>query len=146
MELNRYEKFLLENDVYWFVSTGRRGDIYKGVWFQKLPEENRYNLALGDIDGKTGLVEFHELSGNGDARMVFATIADIVDEYTATHPDREIFVSGNSPDKKRSYSLMIARYLGEIRLEFDLWGANVGEAFREFEPDEMYDAILLKRK
>ena len=147
MRLEKYEKFLWQQDVYWFVSIGKQGYIYKGVLFQLLPDQsNRFNLAMGDIDLQTGVMEFDELSGNGDARKVFATIGDIVNEYTEIYPDREIFVSGNTEDKKRSYSFMTAWYLEEIKVDFDVWGAEEGDEFEPFEKDKIYDAILVKRK
>jgi hypothetical protein len=101
---------------------------------------------MGDINLKTGSIEFDELSGNGDARKVFATIGDIVREYTEMYPEREIFVSGNTDDKKRSYSFMTSWYLEEIRVEFDVWGADQGGEFELFRKDKVYDAILVRRK
>lgn len=147
MRLEKYDKFLWQKDVYWFVSVGKQGDIYKGVLFQSLPSHsNRFNLAMGDINLQTGLVEFDELSGNGDARKVFATVADIIDDYTAIYPEREIFVSGNTTDKKRSYSFMTGWYLHEIKIAFQIWGADEDGEFKPFEKDKIYDAILVKRK
>jgi hypothetical protein len=57
-----------------------------------------------------------------------------------------LFVSGNTNEKKRSYSLMIGFYLEEIRKDFDVWGADEDEEFEQFEKDKIYDAILVKRK
>lgn len=42
MKLSKYEISLFREDAYWFVSSGRQGDIYKGVLFQPLPDNNRY--------------------------------------------------------------------------------------------------------
>jgi hypothetical protein len=78
MELNKYQISLFQKDAYWFMSSGKQGTIYKGVLFQQLPQYNWFNLAMGDIDPKSGKIEFDELTGNGDARKVFATIAEIV--------------------------------------------------------------------
>ncbi len=146
MKLSKYEISLLQKDVYWFVSTGKQGDIYKGILFQPLLEPNRYNLAMGDIDLRTGQMEFDELSGNGDARKVFATIGNIVQEYMDIHPEREIFVSGNTDDKKRSYSFMTGWYLEEIQADFEVRGAFEGQPFEPFEKDKVYYSILVKRK
>jgi hypothetical protein len=149
MKLTKYKKSLYQEDVYWFVSTGKQGDIYKGVLFQNMEDPdhpNWFNLAMGDINLKTGQMEFEELSGNGDARKVFSTIGDIVQEYTDIHPEREIFVSGNTEEKKRSYSFMTSWYLEEIKVNFDVWGADQGGEFEPFEKDKTYDAILVTRK
>jgi hypothetical protein len=146
MKLDKYEISLLQKDAYWFVSSGKLGDIYKAVFFQPLPHHNRYNLAMGDINLRTGEIEFDELSGNGDARKVFATIGDIVNEYTKSYPDRVIFVAGNTEDKKRSYSFMTGWYLDEILIDFNVWGADAGGELKSFEKDKTYDAILVKRK
>lgn len=101
---------------------------------------------MGDINLQTGQMEFDELSGNGDARTVFATIGDIVEEYTSFYPEREIFISGNTEEKKRSYSFMTGWYLEEIRVQFDVWGGNQDGEFEPFEKDKVYDAILVRRK
>src|SRR4051794_26184582 len=111
MKLSIYEISLWQEDAYWFVSTGRQGDVYKGVLFQPLSEPDRFNLAMGDINLETFEMEFDELSGNGDARKVFATIGEIVKGYTDSYPEREIFISGNTDDKKRSYSFLTGWYL-----------------------------------
>lgn len=146
MNQSKYEIFLLQKDVYWFISSGKQGDIYKGVIFQQLPDYNRFNLAMGDIKLRTGQMEFDELSGNGDARKVFATIGEIVEEYTKIYPDRIILVSGNTDEKKRSYSFMTGWYLDDILNDFDVWGAKEGVEPEPFEKDKIYDAILVKRK
>jgi hypothetical protein len=146
MELEKYEISLLQKDGYWFVSSGKQGDVYKGVWFQSFPESEWFNLAMGDINLQTGKVEFDELTGNGDARRVFATVGEIVRRSTASFPERKIFMSGNTPDKRRSYSFMTGWYLDEIQEEFDVWGAHTGGEFQSFEKDKVYDAILVKRK
>jgi len=146
MNLSKYEISLLREDAYWFVSSGKQRDIYKGVLFQPLPELNRFNLALGDINLQTGQMEFDELSGNGDARKVFATISEIVKVYTEAYPEREIFVSGNTDDKKRSYSFMTGWYLEEILMDFKVWGLLFGQEFEPFQKDKTYDGILVRRK
>jgi len=146
MNLNKYEISLWQEDAYWFISLGKQGHIYKIVLFQELPEDNRFNLAMGDINIRTMETEFNELSGNGDARTVFATIGEVVKEYTEAHPEREIFVSGNTDDKKRSYSFMTGWYLEEILIDFEVWGLPFGEEFEPFQKDKTYDGILVKRK
>jgi len=146
MELSKYEVSLWQEDAYWFVSKGKKGGIYKGVLFQALPEPNRYNLAMGDINLQTTEMEFDELSENGDVRKIFATVASVVMEYTAIYPEREIFVSGNTDDKKRSYSFMTSWYLDEIQADFEVWGAFNGQPFEPFKKDKVYFSILVKRK
>jgi hypothetical protein len=55
-------------------------------------------------------------------------------------------VSGNNKEKKRSYSFMTSWYLEEIKVDFDVWGADEGGEFEPFEKDKIYDAILVTRK
>ena len=146
MSLSKYEIFLLQKDVYWFVSTGKQGDIYKAVLFQPLQELHRFNLAMGDINLETGEMEFDEMSGNGDARKVFATVGGIVKGYTENYPEREILIVGNTDAKRRSYSLMTSWYLDEIQSDFEVWGALKDEPFERFEKGKLYYSILAKRK
>lgn len=85
MRLSKYPVNIHDENTYWFISTGRTGNIIKAVLFQELPEDNRVNLAMGDA-GKTGEINFEDLSNNGDTRKVFNTIGKIVKNYTKSHP------------------------------------------------------------
>ncbi len=43
----------MEKYIYWFVSAGKQGDIYKAVLFQSQPlHSNRFNLAMGADEGR----------------------------------------------------------------------------------------------
>lgn len=106
MKLSRYPAYKDNENSFWFISNGKAGNIAKAVFFQELPEENRFNLAMGDYQKVTDEINFKELTNNGDARKVFVTIAHIVEYYTSKHPEREIFLAGNTNDKKRAYSIM----------------------------------------
>lgn len=145
MRLSKYQVYQANEDAFWFVSTGPKGKIIKAVLFEELDAPNRFNLGMGDWNRETDTIEDLELSGNGDARKIFATIAEIVRIYTNDNPEREIFLTGNTDDKKHTYSIMTSAFLEEITVGFNLWGA-IGEDFEPFEKGKVYAAILLKRK
>jgi len=48
MNLNQYKFYTNDENSFWFISNGKAGKIIKAVLFQELPEENRFNMAMGD--------------------------------------------------------------------------------------------------
>ncbi|HEX8277162.1 MAG TPA: hypothetical protein VF540_00645 [Segetibacter sp.] len=78
MRLSKYQVYQANEDAFWFISTGPMGEITKAVLFDEIGIPNRFNLGMGDWDQETDTIEDLELSGNGDARKIFATIAEIV--------------------------------------------------------------------
>ncbi len=148
MRLSKYRAYQDKEDKnwFWFESIGLKGTITKAVVFEELPEPNRFNLGMGDYNETKGEVDDINFTNNGDARKVFATIGEIVKAYTSLHPEREIFITGNTIGKKDIYSIMVSAFLTEINNEFNIWGANVGGEYETFRKDKIYDAILVKRK
>lgn len=146
MKIRNYQAYRNDENTFWFISNGTRGEIIKHITFQKLPASNQYNLALGDYNVETNEIEYSELSNNGDARKVFATVGVIVQNYTTAFPGREIFVMGNSSEKSRAYNFMVSAYYSEIIEMFEVFGAYGGEFFEPFIKDKIYDAILVRRK
>lgn len=145
MNLTTYDFFINDENSFWFKSDGKAGSIIKAVLFQELPEENRFNLAMGDFEGGSG-INFSNLSNNRDTRKVFSTVGSIVLEYLTVFPTREIFIAGNTQKKRDLYSFMVSAYIEEISQTFDIFGADEGELFEEFVKDKIYDNILVRRK
>ena len=148
MRLKKYKVYQTDEDYFWFTSTGHMGEVIKVVIFEDVqqPGVDRYNLAMGDYDPIAGKAEYEELTGNNDARTVFATIADIVDHYTEQYPGRQIFVKGNTKKKERLYSVMISNYIANISVDFNVWGVDIDQSPVPFEIGKVYPGILVKRK
>ena len=71
MELPKYQISTNEDQtVFKFVSDGPNGKIIKIVLYQPMNEPDLYNLALGDLDYKTGEIDFDIRTNNGDRDMI----------------------------------------------------------------------------
>lgn len=68
-----YEFFIPDQEHrYDFVSVGK-AVIRKVILFEKLDEENLFNLVLGDITNE-GKVDVYAISDNGDMVKVIVTV------------------------------------------------------------------------
>ena len=103
-----------------FVSTGER-IIRKVIIYQKLPFENIYNLALGDID-EHGQTDYEITSDNGDRDLILATVIQTMIAFFEQYPKASIFIAGSTPSRTRLYQVVIARELAEIQKRFDVMG------------------------
>jgi hypothetical protein len=156
MKQQPYEISATEDlNTYVFMSSGRRGDVFKVVQFTHLRVEaspERYNLALGDWVNDR--VDPENVTNNGDIGKVMATIGAIVLYYTSHFSSREIFVSGSTPERSRLYQMLVSNNLEEIEHDFDVYGIRyVKDGSDELEPhaqrfkkNETYGAILVIRK
>lgn len=141
--------------TYVFVSSGRRGDIFKVVQFTHLLIEaspNRYNIALGDwVQDK---VDAENITNNGDIKKVMMTVGAIILYYTNHFPEREIFVSGSTRERSRLYQMLVSNNLKEIEVNFKVYGirylkdrsVELARYAESFKKNETYGAILVIRK
>ncbi len=148
MEQNSYEvKVSQDRQQYWFVSSGKNGDITKVVTMQTMKRAGRFNLALADeINGK---LDYKSKTDNGDLDYVFATISEIVIYFTKFFPASEIFITGNTPVKTRLYQMKVSNNLEWINNEFEVFGMTDESGNGDFTPFKMginYKGILVTRK
>jgi len=144
MEIGKYEINQTNERRYWFISTGRNGHIAKVVDFQETIEINVFNLAMGDfINGK---IDYENVTDNGDAIQVLATIATIVEHYTSFFHGHSIFITGDTPVKTRLYQMHILHNLDEIQKSgYLVKGYWYGEFPEPFIKSKNYIAFLVKR-
>lgn len=82
MELPKYQISTNEDQtVFKFVSDGPNDKIITIVLYQPMNEPDLYNLALGDLDSKTGEIDFDIRTNNGDRDMILATITETVNAF-----------------------------------------------------------------
>jgi len=91
------------------------------VEFTPTGQPNIYNLGFGDllphdkIDDKI-------ISDNGDMVKVFATVIQIVTEFTAKYPFLKIFFSGSSSARTKMYNRILKMHCAEFSREFKITG------------------------
>jgi len=101
-------------DYVKFVSDGPNGKIPKIVLYQPMNEPDLYNLALGDLDSKTGEIDFDIRTNNGDRDMILATITETVYAFLYSRPTYSIHFKGSDSVSTRLYQMAISNYFDKL--------------------------------
>jgi uncharacterized protein DUF6934 len=132
---------------YNFISSGNRS-IIKVVEFTPT-SKNIYNLGFGDLlpDGE---IDDTVKSNNGDIIKVFATVIDILQDFTKINPSFIIAFEGSTFERTRLYNRIIRTYYQSFRKTYFVLGAIETEAGREsvpFDPTTalVYSVFFVKR-
>jgi len=104
---------------YGFISIGGKR-IEKVVDFVFL-QGNIVNLAFGDLL-PDGSIDDRANSNNGDIIKVFATIIDIVRDFTKQYPYVEIYFEGSTPERTKLYGRILRTYHAIFIKEFEITG------------------------
>ena len=73
MDLPKYQISTNEDQsVFKFLSIGPNSKITKIVLYQPMNEPDLYNLALGDLDIRTGEMDFEITTNNGDRDKILS--------------------------------------------------------------------------
>jgi hypothetical protein len=131
--------------TYEFLSEGPKGKIVKLIQFTKTNDQDVYNLAFGDQDGKTGKIDDMVISNNDDSEMVLATVVSAVYAFTDVVPEAWIYATGSTKARTRLYRMGISKYMEEVENDFEIFGQE-GNAWENFLKDKEYDAFLIRRK
>ena len=146
MKLPRYQ--LKTGDkltIFEFFSDGPKGRIPKLVQFTPSNLKDLYNLAFGDKDHKTGLINDTIISNNGDSEKVLATVVATVYAFTDKYPDAWAYATGSTKSRTRLYRRGINKYLSEVKGDFEVYG-EINEEWEPFKENVEYDGFLVKRK
>jgi len=110
----------IDPKTYRFTSEGKR-TIVKLVEFTPTGQPNMFNLGFGDLlpDGK---MDDKTISDNGDMKKVFATVIQIVIDFTAKYPFLKIFFSGSSPGRTKMYCRILKTYYAAFSPKFRITG------------------------
>jgi hypothetical protein len=133
--------------LFKFVSFGNKGEITKIVEFTQI-SDNFYNLGFGDLDENTGEASDSNVSNNGDAENVLATVAKCVDIFMEKHTDSQVYATGSTESRTRLYRIGITKYLNEISENYEIFGEVVDTkgTFQEFEKGVKYNGFLVRRR
>ena len=120
----KLEKYPLETSkhltVYEFVSFGSKGQIRKKIQFSETNLKNIYNLAIGDTNEETGVLDDLAVSDNGDIEKVLSTVVASVLVFTEKNPDSIFYASGSSKSRTKIYQMGISKYFDEIEPLFEI--------------------------
>ncbi|MCY7349654.1 MAG: hypothetical protein LH606_03180 [Cytophagaceae bacterium] len=146
MNLERYDvTFSPDFTEFQFYSEGRRGRVRKVVRFDPLPSPNTYNLAFGDEDPVTGMVDYTATTDNGDTRKVLVTVAAIVLVFLRSKPGEAVFAQGSTASRDGLYRINLSRHLNQLPVHLEALG-RLGADWEPFAPNKKYDGLLLRWK
>ena len=133
---------------YIFESTGKR-TITKVVEFSSTEMIHVYNLAFGDLLPNDE-IDDTVISNNGDIIKIFATVIDILQDFTWCNPSFIILFMGSTPLRTLLYKRILKTYYQSIRTQFSILGVIATELGPIEVPFDMnstdsYFAFLVKR-
>jgi len=105
-----------------------------------------FNLGLGDWDESQQMVDDSIISNNQDTEKVFASVADIIFQFTDRNPNAIIYVEGNSESRVRLYQIKINKYLNEVIAHFELFGLLKNLDLESYSAGNKYLGFVGKRK
>jgi hypothetical protein len=127
-----------------FISEGQNGLIHKLVQYQQTNLKDVYNLAFGDKDHTTGDIDDTVISNNGDSEKVLATVVATAYAFTDKYPDVWIYATGSTKARTRLYRMGIAKFLSEVKEDFEVLGERNGE-WEGFKKSAEYAGFLVRR-
>jgi len=128
-----------------FISEGSKGFIHKLVRYQPTNLKDVYNLAFGDKDHTTGDIDDTVISNNGDSEKVLATVAATVYAFTDKYPDVWIYATGSSKSRTRLYRMGIAKFLSEVKDDFEVLGER-NDDWETFKNNVEYVGFLVRKR
>jgi len=131
----------LHNNVYSFVSEGKKGSVKKKVQFD-LITAGIFNLGFGDWEDSDAGFDDLTITDNGDMKMVLSTVVRIAAEFLSGNPGVIIHLTGSTPARTRLYRIIISNRYETIRNDFSVLGYLNG-GFHPFQKNMNYEAFLI---
>ena len=145
MEGKEIYHFWYFDDRYFINCPTKSGWIIKSILFNKLEEEDLYNLALFDYLSDEKKWSDSNRSQPIKLTKLFFTICEIALDFLKEHPDAIVSFHGNTQSKSRLYSIFISQHLDFIADKFQVLGETENEIER-FQANKKYSTIFILRK
>lgn len=146
MKLDRYELKAGRNlTTFEFLSEGPKGKINKVVQFQQMNLPDLYNLAFGDKNSLTGVLDDKVITDNGDSEKVLATVVAAIYAFAGQYPGSWIYATGSTSVRTRLYKMGINKYFDIVKQDFDIMGESQSE-WEWYEKGKNYQAFAVHRK
>jgi hypothetical protein len=130
MEWGTYELKKTKNGLrYSFYSEGPRGRIVKVIEFQWMRGvgSSTFNLAFGDFNENTGLLDDRSVSDNHDRLKVLHTVAAGIIDFLEDHHQSIILIKANTLPRARLYQMMISFIWPAIERQYEGYGKYESE-------------------
>jgi hypothetical protein len=118
--------------------------ILKVVQFQKMNQENLYNLALGDKDFETGEIDDKVVTDNGDSEKVLATVVSAIYAFADVYPNSWIYATESTASRTRLYRIGINKYYDIVVNDFEIMGQYKNE-WEVYQFGKDYQAFAVHR-
>lgn len=118
MKQETYSYDQIDPKKYRFKSVGKT-TIVKLVDFTPTGQPNIFNLAFGDLLADDKMDDI-TISDNGDMSKVFATVIQIVMDFTAKYPFLKIFFTGSSESRTNLYNRILKMNYHEFSRDFKI--------------------------
>lgn len=145
----KVDKYFLKSDdqlgYFEFISVGTKGTVRKLIEFQNTSTPGLYNLAFGDKDPETGVINDLAVTNNGDTEKVLGTVVSALYAFLHKNPQAMVYATGSTPARTRLYRMGITRFYEEIKEDFYLFG-QIGNELFPFEIGREYEGFLVRRK
>lgn len=148
MNLEHYDYFTNNKfKDYEFYSEGPNGKIKKSIHYTKIEKAELpiHNLAFGDKNADTNVIDDLIISNNKDKDLILATVAHTINEFCSNHVDQYVFATGSTPARTRLYQMGISKLWDQISVDFDLLGLK-DHKWAPFMYGINYDAFMVKKK
>ena len=110
-------KFTTPNNTY-------RVEFYSGEYN---PESKTFDLSFGVDKGELNTIDTFQMTGEGNARKIFKTILDIVEDFINKEDVEKIVVDGTDEKRKRIYKILFSSSPSKISDKIELKEAIVGD-------------------
>lgn len=125
--------------VYTFESIGRTR-LTKKVIFTAI-DSNYFNVELR-TETDDDLLPDTEVSNNGDAYVVFATVAAIIEAFLEKHPATLVHLKGSDDRRQRIYQAMLMKAAEEKR-KLGVFGIYTDGRLEPLKAGILYDACFV---
>ena len=146
-----YELIIFDDPyVYMFVTKGDK-EILKKVTFEDTALDRIYNVAMGDVNIRTGETDYMARPDHKFPQKMLATVVKIIYTFPNIYPDFGVIIEGNIDAKKRVYQMGLHKYFAQLSKDFEIQGM-IGEfgdgdsIIERYNKTQKYDAIIARRK
>jgi hypothetical protein len=101
-----------------------RVEFYSGEYN---PEAKTFDLSFGVDRGELNTIDTFQMTGEGNARKIFNTILNIVEDFIDNEDVKKIVVDGTDEKRKRIYKILFSSTPPKISDKIELNEAIVGE-------------------
>ena len=129
-----------------FISEGPKGRIRKRVEYERINDDNLYNLAFGDVNLEKNTINDKIVSNNADTKKVLASVAATLLIFMKKHPFAIIYAKGGNSARARLYQMAVSNNLDAISERFDILGVIDEDDIEVFQKNKNYIAFYISNK